>query len=96
MNSENQSLIIKIIGATLILILLGTILITITTKDTQLTTVFIGIITTLVGILATALTGKTMTEKQEETLREYHIQHANKEDTPLNIDETEIVPETIE
>ncbi len=39
----------------------------------------IGVVTTLVGILATALRGKNMTEKQSETLEEYYREKAEQD-----------------
>jgi len=74
MNSENQTLIILIFGASLIITLLGTLLLTVRGTNTETTTIFLGIITTIVGILATFLQGKTMTEKQEEILTQQTIQ----------------------
>lgn len=74
MNSENQTLIILIFGASLIITLLGTLLLTVRGTSTETTAIFIGIITTIVGILATFLQGKTMTEKQEEILTQQTIQ----------------------
>lgn len=74
MNSENQTLIILIFGSCLILTIIGTFLLTIRGTPSEIITVFIGIITTIVGILATFLQGKNMTEKQEEIIREHTIQ----------------------
>lgn len=74
MNSENQTLIILIFGASLIITLIGTLLLTVRGTNTETTTIFLGIITTIVGILATFLQGKTMTEKQEEILTQQTIQ----------------------
>ena len=74
MNSENQTLIILIFGASLIITLIGTLLLTVRGTSTETTTIFLGIITTIVGILATFLQGKTMTEKQEEILTQQTIQ----------------------
>lgn len=81
MNAENQKIIIIIIGACLIITLIGTILIGIINGKLELITLFVGIVTTLVGILATALQGKKMTEKQEETLEQYYIDKAIQNDT---------------
>ena len=83
MNHENQKLIILIIGACLIITLIGTILISITNAKLELITMLIGVVTTLVGILATALRGKNMTEKQSETLEEYYREKAENEAEPL-------------
>ena len=83
MNHENQKLIILIIGASLIITLIGTILISITNAKLELITMLIGVVTTLVGILATALRGKNMTEKQSETLEEYYREKAENEAEPL-------------
>jgi len=44
----------------------------------ELITIFLGIVTTILGVLATFLQGKTMTEKQEETLEQYY---KDKQDT---------------
>lgn len=74
MNSENQTLIILIFGASLIITIIGTLLLTVRGTSTETTAIFIGIITTIVGILATFLQGKTMTEKQEEILTQQTIQ----------------------
>ena len=79
MNSENQTLIILIFGASLILTLIGTLILTIRGANTETTTIFIGIITTIVGILATFLQGKNMTEKQEEIIRQHTIEAENED-----------------
>lgn len=70
MNSENQTLIILIMGTSLILTLIGTLILTIRGTPTEILTIYIGIITTITGILATFLQGKNMTEKQEELLQQ--------------------------
>lgn len=76
MNSENQKNIITIFGLCLTIALTGTILMAILGKGIEIITIFISIVTTIIGILATFLQGKTMTEKQTETLEKYHIQQA--------------------
>ena len=76
MNSENQKNIITIVGLCLTIALTGTILMAILGKGIEIITIFISIVTTIIGILATFLQGKTMTEKQTETLEKYHIQQA--------------------
>lgn len=76
MNSENQKLIISIFGICLIIALIGTIILAILGQGIEIITIFLGIVTTIIGILATFLTGKNMTEKQEETLEKYTIQKA--------------------
>lgn len=76
MNSENQKLIISIFGICLIIALIGTIILAILGQGIEVITIFLGIVTTIIGILATFLTGKNMTEKQEETLEKYTIQKA--------------------
>lgn len=72
MNSENQKLIISIFGICLIIALIGTIILAILGQGIEVITIFLGIVTTIIGILATFLTGKNMTEKQEETLTQYY------------------------
>ena len=80
MNADNQQTIIRIFGACLIIALTGTIILATTGKGIELITIFLGIVTTIVGVLATFLQGKTMTEKQEETLEQYYKeQEDNKE-----------------
>lgn len=76
MNHENQKLIIMIIGACLVILLIGTILLSIINPRMEIITLLFGAVTTLIGILATALRGKNMTEKQSETLEEYYRQKA--------------------
>lgn len=83
MNSENQKIIILILGACLIISLIGTILLAVIGQGLEIITIFVGIVTTIVGILATFLTGKNMTEKQSETLEEYYRQKAENEAEPL-------------
>lgn len=78
MNADNQQTIIRIFGACLIIALTGTILLATMGSGIELITIFLGIVTTIVGILATFLQGKTMTEKQEETLEQYY---KDKQDT---------------
>lgn len=78
MNADNQQTIIRIFGACLIIALTGTILLATMGTGIELITIFLGIVTTIVGILATFLQGKTMTEKQEETLEQYY---KDKQDT---------------
>lgn len=72
MNSENQKLIISIFGICLIIALIGTIILAILGQGIEVITIFLGIVTTIIGILATFLTGKNTTEKQEETLTQYY------------------------
>lgn len=79
MNAENQNTIIKIFGATLILALAGTISLALHGQGIEIITLFLGIITTILGVLATFLTGKNMTEKQEETLEQYYKDKADQE-----------------
>lgn len=78
MNADNQQTIIRIFGACLIIALTGTIILATMGTGIELITIFLGIVTTIVGILATFLQGKTMTEKQEETLEQYY---KDKQDT---------------
>lgn len=80
MNSENQRLIIYILGGCLLIALTGTILLAVIGQGIEIITIFLGIVTTIIGILATFLTGKNMTEKQEETLEKYTLRkHINEE-----------------
>ena len=83
MNSENQKIIICIFGACLIISLIGTILISIMGQGLEIVTIFIGIVTTIIGILATFLQGKNMTEKQSETLEKYYKDKAKESDITL-------------
>jgi len=78
MNADNQQTIIRIFGACLIIALTGTILLATMGTGIELITIFLGIVTTILGVLATFLQGKTMTEKQEETLEQYY---KDKQDT---------------
>ena len=78
MNADNQQTIIRIFGACLIIALTGTIILATMGTGIELITIFLGIVTTILGVLATFLQGKTMTEKQEETLEQYY---KDKQDT---------------
>lgn len=86
MNSENQRLIIYIFGGCLLVALIGTILLAVMGQGIEVITIFLGIVTTIIGILATFLTGKNMTEKQEETLERYTIQKALNEEADPGAD----------
>lgn len=79
MNTENQHTIILIFGACLIIALTGTILLALLGQGIEIITIFLGIVTTILGVLATFLTGKNMTEKQEETLEQYYRDKADQE-----------------
>ena len=81
MNTENQTLIIKFFGILCILLILGVILLTAALGyNPELITSLTGLIMVFATALATFLSTKTMTEKQETTLEQYwknKAQHEN-------------------
>ena len=77
MNHENQKIIIQIFGGCTILLLAGIILITYKQGyQPELTTSLTGLVMVFATALATFLSTKTMTEKQETTLEQYYTNQA--------------------
>ncbi|RAP45034.1 MAG: hypothetical protein BZ136_08520 [Methanosphaera sp. rholeuAM74] len=73
MNHENQKIIIQIFGGCTLLLLTGIILITYKQGyQPELTTSLTGLVMVFATALATFLSTKTMTEKQETTLEQYY------------------------
>lgn len=65
LNQHNQTRIINILGTSLLIVLTGSIILTLVGLPVDVLTVYVGVITTLVGILATALQGKKNNEEPE-------------------------------
>ena len=89
MNEQLQTLIIKELGLIATLALTGTILVSaFIPENTTTITLLFGAVTATISALGTFLTGKNMTEKQEETLEKYYInKEINKEEIVEEIGE---------
>ena len=82
MNSENQKIIICIFGSCLIISIIGVVCSTLFNVGIESITLLLGVVTTIIGVLATFLKDKNLSEKESETLEKYFIQNAiNKEDS---------------
>ena len=79
MNSENQKIIIRIFGLCLIISIIGVVCSILFSVGIESITLLLGVVTTIIGVLATFLKDKNLSEKESETLEKYFIQNAVKD-----------------
>lgn len=79
MNSENQKIIISIFGLCLIISIIGVVCSILFSVGIESITLLLGVVTTIIGVLATFLKDKNLSEKESETLEKYFIQNAVKD-----------------